>query len=492
MQTAVLDNVDSEDPVELPRDVPGFDLFLELHQGRTYWCGVWLGGCGGRLIARRCTDKICHFAHVPNAGAPDSLCRRMSTRPSGSGSADHLYIKRAVTGWMAHGGLRGEARIAQDPTGEMRIGAQVTAEPSGYEPLRFVLDRAALPDPGEVPADTILGPGIDADPRILHEQGYVHRVRCIPDGVHRKVQIGTEHSNGTFDWYDFVAGTVGLDPHGLSTPAVEEIRRRRTQTVPIGVHAQDLIAKKITAAAPSPSFAATSAQPTDHTALVDALRTALADGVSVTRLQHSLDLLEAATRQGATAEENDLMRQASDELLRMRRGVGAQTPVPVPTSRSRKPRRLPALAPDRASARKPGNAAALHAPREQPRRATFEGDGLTQDSLRSAATAIRGALKKTAREQTTTTWATLKRQLGTALPRMTAAERVDVLIRVDQQTPKDQPLLSSLIAAGDPSLTAAYREIAAALGLDAPEDDDGLRDVLEADVQQVHLHWSRP
>ncbi|MFE4995506.1 hypothetical protein ACFRH4_29955 [Streptomyces mirabilis] len=112
------------------------------------------------------------------------------------------------------------------------------------------------------------------------------------------------------------------------------------------------------------------------------------------------------------------------------------------------------------------------------------------ESLRSAATAIRGALKKTAREQTTTTWATLKRQLGSVLPRMTADERVSVLILVDQQTPKDQPLLSSLIAAGDPSLTSSYRKIVSALGLDAPEGDDELRDVLEADVQQVHFHWS--
>ncbi|MGW9362207.1 hypothetical protein, partial [Streptomyces diastaticus] len=489
MQTAVLDNVDSEDPVELPMDVPGLELFRSLHRGHTFWCGLWLGGCGGRLTTRLCTDKICHFAHVPNPDAPDSLCRRMNARASGSGSADHLYIKKALTGWMAHSGLRGEASVLQDPTGAIRIGAQVTAEPSGYEPLRFILDSAVLPGPGEVPAGTVLGPGIEADQRILREQGYVHRVRCVADGVNRKVQIGTEHSNGTFDWYDFVADKVGLDPHGLSTPAVEEIRRQRTQTVPIGVHAYDLIAKKTTTA-PSPSYTAVPAEAADHTALVDALRTALSDGVSVTRLQHSLDLLESVTRQGATAEENDLMRQASDELLRLRRGVGAQTPLPLPRSRSGRPKRLPALVPDRVPARRPVGGAAPQAPREQrqsrrgairqarsildrlaqPRplveaeipelvrelteavdragngltaseqrkarswiersaqptgaRAGSQRDRLTPDSLSSAATAVRGALKKTAREQSTTSWDTLKRQLGSALPRMTAADRV--------------------------------------------------------------------
>ncbi|MEU0436418.1 hypothetical protein ABZ153_33350 [Streptomyces sp. NPDC006290] len=278
--------------------------------------------------------------------------------------------------------------------------------------------------------------------------------------------------------------------------------------------------------------------------------------MSVTRLRHSLDLLEAATRQGATAEENDLMRQASDELPRLRRGVGAQTPVPSPRSRFRKPEHLPTPTPAIAPLSTRGSAAAPQAPRQQRQsrraairqarnildrltqpipladaeipelvreltdavdragtglaaseqrrarswiersaqpeaaRTAFGHEALTPDSLRSAANAVRGALKKTAREQTTT-WATLKRRLGSALPRMTALERVSVLILVDQQAPKDQPLLSSLIAAADPSLTS-YRQIVSALGLDAPEDDDELRDVLEADVRQVHLHWSHP
>ncbi|SOE24995.1 hypothetical protein SAMN05442782_1678 [Streptomyces sp. OK228] len=52
VQTAVLDNADSEDPFELPMDVPGLELFRGAHLGRTFWCGVWLGGCGGRLTTR--------------------------------------------------------------------------------------------------------------------------------------------------------------------------------------------------------------------------------------------------------------------------------------------------------------------------------------------------------------------------------------------------------------------------------------------------------
>jgi hypothetical protein len=125
----------------------------------------------------------------------------------------------------------------------------------------------------------------------------------------------------------------------------------------------------------------------------------------------------------------------------------------------------------------------------EPARPSVERHVLAPDHLRSAAIAVRGALKKAAREQTTTSWNKLQRQLGSALPRMTAAERTTVLILVDQQTPKDQPLLSSLVAAGDSGMAASYRDVAAALGLEVPADDEGLRDVLEADVQQVHHHW---
>ncbi|MEU2721892.1 hypothetical protein [Streptomyces smyrnaeus] len=109
--------------------------------------------------------------------------------------------------------------------------------------------------------------------------------------------------------------------------------------------------------------------------------------------------------------------------------------------------------------------------------------------LKKAAAAVRGALKKTAREQTTSSWERLERQLGSALPHMHLNDRIQVLTLVDKTTPSDQALLSCLVAAGDPELTTAYRTIADQLGLDAPADDEDLRDVLEADVDQIHAYW---
>lgn len=363
VQTAVLDNAESEDPVELPAEAAGLEVFRRAHGDRTFWCGLWLGGCGGRLTTRLCTEKICHFAHLPDPDAPDSPCRRTNGRISGSGSADHLYIKAAVADWLARLDIRGETRILQDPAGELRLGGQVTAEPQGHEPLLFVLDDSALSACDPLNATTVFGPGVEPDPRLLRSQGYVHRVRCVTDGSQRKAQIGTQSSDGAIDWYDFTADHVQLTREGLSTAAVTEIRHRRSHTVPIGAR------RPTDEATVVPGLVTVMADtPVDRTELVEHLGRALADHVSVTPLQRHLDRLEAAVQQGATEEETQLIHRASDVLLRLRRGVGA--PTPVPAARGKEPYRdrpaattlvrLPATRTDRpisATARTPEPAA---------------------------------------------------------------------------------------------------------------------------------------
>ncbi|WP_331755862.1 hypothetical protein [Streptomyces sp. NBC_01643] len=52
-------------------------------------------------------------------------------------------------------------------------------------------------------------------------------------------------------------------------------------------------------------------------------------------------------------------------------------------------------------------------------------------------------------------------------------------------------MLASLVIANDPHLTPHYRQIAAAQNLEAPTDQDELRDVLDADVQQVFSTWAQ-
>ncbi|MFD8670518.1 hypothetical protein ACFV1U_34705 [Streptomyces microflavus] len=108
------------------------------------------------------------------------------------------------------------------------------------------------------------------------------------------------------------------------------------------------------------------------------------------------------------------------------------------------------------------------------------------------ASAVRGALKKAARERTSTSWSRLEQQLGSALPLLSVEERVQVLVHIDQSAAGDEPLLSSLIAAGDAHFACQYyRRVLAALGLDAPDDDEDLREVVDADAEQVFTGWRR-
>lgn len=115
---------------------------------------------------------------------------------------------------------------------------------------------------------------------------------------------------------------------------------------------------------------------------------------------------------------------------------------------------------------------------------------LSAEALASAAAAVRGALKRTARAQETVTWADLKDQLGSALPRMSEEDQRQLIARVDQAAQRDEPLLSSVLAAGDPQLAEAYRLSVNNFGGQLPADDrELLWDVIEADLRQTHAYW---
>ncbi len=116
--------------------------------------------------------------------------------------------------------------------------------------------------------------------------------------------------------------------------------------------------------------------------------------------------------------------------------------------------------------------------------------GLPDETLAAAAAAVRDALKRVAQAQQTLTCAALKAQLGSALPDMTDPEPQRLITLVDAASQRDEPLLSSVLAAGDPQLAEAYWLSANLLGGDLPADDrEVLRDVIDADVRQTHAYW---
>ncbi|MER6739204.1 hypothetical protein, partial [Streptomyces puniciscabiei] len=111
---------------------------------------------------------------------------------------------------------------------------------------------------------------------------------------------------------------------------------------------------------------------------------------------------------------------------------------------------------------------------------------LPEAKVGEVAAAVRGALKKTARERSTTSWSRLRRQLGRALPLLHPDDQVDVLARVDADTPVGEPLLTALIAVSDTRSLEPYQRLARSLGRDVPEDASAARAEWQREVLQLY------
>ncbi|MGW6144434.1 hypothetical protein [Streptomyces sp. NPDC055140] len=321
VQTAVMGSAESEIPVLLPMQAKQAGLFRQAHAESTFWCGQWLGGCKGRLTIKMYTTRVPHFAHVPGPGR--MTCRRASVGVSG---ADHLYIKRQILAWLGDQGIGASARLPQDAE---RLGGEVVFEPGGHHGcLRVLLDQDAVLSAPADGTQLILGPHVAHDPHQLTLYGYVLRIRCDTDDSGRRVMIGTQ-LHGHTEWVSLDA--CRLTPWGLSTPAVEEVRRLRSSSRPLGVFPQRTAAAQ---PAVGPPVAAPQA-PDDRQQAFSALCKAVEGEHTSSELRHCLTRAETATCGGASAEENALLRRAADLLLRRERGVGVSAPPAPPSRRGR-------------------------------------------------------------------------------------------------------------------------------------------------------------
>ncbi|WP_405856902.1 hypothetical protein OG407_09640 [Streptomyces sp. NBC_01515] len=115
-----------------------------------------------------------------------------------------------------------------------------------------------------------------------------------------------------------------------------------------------------------------------------------------------------------------------------------------------------------------------------------ERERLTEEKVTEVAAAVRGALKKAARERSTTSWSRLRRQLGSALPHhLHPDDQVAVLVRVDAHTPADEPLLTALVAATDIHSAAVFQRVANQLGRTVPDDTEAAISQWQTDA--LHL-----
>ncbi|MCX4657346.1 hypothetical protein OG249_36405 [Streptomyces microflavus] len=165
IQTAVLGRADSEEPLVLPLEAIELDAFRSFHELDFFWCGLLLGGCGGQLTTKLCTDRVCHFAHHP---CPDG----------------QLHIQADVD-------------FAQ-PDGSP-LGSVVDIQ-LAHKKLRVHLDQSVAPQwDGEY--EPVLGVSVPVDQDTLIRRWYVNRVRLDSDGTSRRVRIGTEAFARPTEWF---------------------------------------------------------------------------------------------------------------------------------------------------------------------------------------------------------------------------------------------------------------------------------------------------
>ncbi|MFD9794213.1 hypothetical protein ACFWXK_25055 [Streptomyces sp. NPDC059070] len=219
IQTAVLGGADSDEPLMLPMEAIELDAFRRDHGDDTFWCGVLLGGCGGRLTTKLYTDRACHFAHHPD---PDGLAHVCGRRSHGVDSADHLYVRSVAAAWLA--GRGEQATFEYTRADGAPIGSVVEVR-WRQGALRVHLDQAVAPvwDDGVEP---VLATRVPVDRDTLIRRWYVHRIRLDSVGTTRRVQIGTEAFARPVEW--FALDECEITDRGLSTPAVQRILQARS------------------------------------------------------------------------------------------------------------------------------------------------------------------------------------------------------------------------------------------------------------------------
>lgn len=143
VQTAVLGDPDSTEPAYMPQEQDEAEAFrAQARQAQaSYWCGRWLGGCGGRLVIKvyQETRTVPHFAHQ----TASEQCTRLNR---GHDSADHLYAGRHLSGL-----LRAQGRADHDPrylVDAQEICTQLLLPATGnhHRPLRLVFSAGYDPE----------------------------------------------------------------------------------------------------------------------------------------------------------------------------------------------------------------------------------------------------------------------------------------------------------------------------------------------------------
>lgn len=242
VQTAVVGTARSRDPVQMPESRDEAVRFRAEYAHRSFWCGVWLGGCGKKLSTRVGEVRIPHFAHYPEFPERHVCLRRYTD----STSADHLYLTRDLEHWLA---AQGQRTPEVDLRGDFAEGdtcrQAVLTTQRGHVSVEF---RPGVPEEkGDHAWRTrLFGPRATPPPQTVKEQRYVLRVRLGEANGRYRTEIGTMTPTEETRWApleECVLTERGLTTSHMPAPEPTAERQERAAEVfglPLDHH--DLIA----------------------------------------------------------------------------------------------------------------------------------------------------------------------------------------------------------------------------------------------------------
>lgn len=228
VQTAVLGTPSSTEPVYFPPEYADALDFREEHYGAKFYCGHWLGGCGGELSTRISDyfDIVPHFTHHPDGPA----CPYKTTYRTGGGAADHLYVHNGLIAVGTRSGRMLNARIDIESG---RCGHILLHDEELALRVQFAdIPRATWTDENRRLADNfesvawISGPEALTPAKILRNRdGYALRSKCRFRGSTREVLVRTE--SDYIDHADWIPlADCHIDRHGVVTAPVLEQQRQ--------------------------------------------------------------------------------------------------------------------------------------------------------------------------------------------------------------------------------------------------------------------------
>ncbi|WMX46313.1 hypothetical protein RGF97_17715 [Streptomyces roseicoloratus] len=435
-------------------------------------------------MTKRYETKVCHFSHYPDRHGNRAVCNRTA---NGVDSADHLFIKLHVTRWLADQGhaARSELRsLGHGPGDAVDFWLRATEQhlrfelhPEDYRNWRKAADSLGAKE-GHI--EWVFGPDGAITRDMVARQGYALRVRCETEGNDRCVLIGTVADNRTVTWAPL--DQCRMSSSGLVTPALEELRAEgiireggmRNDPLPGSLPlrgAEIVFAMDGEAAPPAESPFASAGRHLVSGFVKPAGSRIIRAHLSlpeeipvptekyVYRLSGAVRLLITDPVEG----KGPLWAVRADSLTQLN-GLDAER-----TGLWR-----PSVAIDERLDRGP----------RTPRPRTDAAPAQPERS--SAATVLRQALERVAREGTTTTWHELARRIGLDLAHLPDPKRRDLLVEVDKPLSADRPLLCVLILAGSGRPLPYLGTVLRLLGAAAPASDAALRRWSETAIKKAH------